>query len=264
MVGHVCLIACLIAICIPIISVQLPRCIFYPKLRSKSTESGPSILSSWQVALPHMGRRVTRATTIPERTAAAETSCCAETYDGAQSRAASGSAENGGESAQASALAVRKPWDPPFPQRESVIVEEISRRNSGWRSLPPLPPRRQGTDMERAGTAKRLFPPDLDGDLDDDIDESAEAGDDNEHEVQVSNSKRNWDTRRANKTIRRGMSRLWLFIWALAILLFILSFAILIAHCLAWFLVYKTEARLGEARRGIVQGGNMRLCLCAT
>lgn len=118
--------------------------------------------------------------------------------------------------------------------------------------------------MERAGTAKRLFPPDLDGDLDDDIDESAEAGDDNEHEVQVSNSKRNWDTRRANKTIRRGMSRLWLFIWALAILLFILSFAILIAHCLAWFLVYKTEARLGEARRGIVQGGNMRLCLCAT
>jgi hypothetical protein len=45
--------------------------------------------------------------------------------------------------------------------------------------------------------------------------------------------------------------------------LLILLFAMLIAHCLAWFIVYKTEARLGEARRGLVQGGEMKLCLCA-
>ena len=59
------------------------------------------------------------------------------------------------------------------------------------------------------------------------------------------------------------MSALRVCIAILAFLLFILLFAILVAHCLAWFLVYKTEARLGEARRGIMQGGEMRLCLCA-
>jgi hypothetical protein len=37
----------------------------------------------------------------------------------------------------------------------------------------------------------------------------------------------------------------------------------LTAHCLAWFIVYKTEARLGEVRKGLLRGGDMRVCLCA-
>ncbi|KAF2662238.1 hypothetical protein K491DRAFT_284088 [Lophiostoma macrostomum CBS 122681] len=49
----------------------------------------------------------------------------------------------------------------------------------------------------------------------------------------------------------------------LACLISIFLFAVLIAHCLAWFIVYKTEARLGEARSGLLRGGEMRMCLCA-
>jgi hypothetical protein len=59
------------------------------------------------------------------------------------------------------------------------------------------------------------------------------------------------------------MTVVWPILAVLAGMLLILLFALLIAHCLAWFIVYKTEARLGEARRGLVQGGEMRLCLCA-
>jgi hypothetical protein len=58
-------------------------------------------------------------------------------------------------------------------------------------------------------------------------------------------------------------SIVWTSIAALAAVFLVLALAILIAHCLAWFIVYKTEARLGEARRGLVRGGEMRLCLCA-
>lgn len=49
----------------------------------------------------------------------------------------------------------------------------------------------------------------------------------------------------------------------LGILVCIFAFAVLIAHCLAWFIVYKTEARLGEVRQGVMRGGEMRVCLCA-
>ncbi|KAJ8111304.1 hypothetical protein OPT61_g6076 [Boeremia exigua] len=52
----------------------------------------------------------------------------------------------------------------------------------------------------------------------------------------------------------------WLVVMGLII--FIFAFAILVAHCLAWFLVYKTEARLGEVRSGLLRGGEMKLCLC--
>jgi len=48
----------------------------------------------------------------------------------------------------------------------------------------------------------------------------------------------------------------------MGLIIFIFAFAILVAHCLAWFLVYKTEARLGEVRSGLLRGGEMRLCLC--
>jgi len=49
----------------------------------------------------------------------------------------------------------------------------------------------------------------------------------------------------------------------LAVLLCISVFALVVAYSLAAFLVYKTEARLQEHRRGVLQGGEMKLCLCA-
>lgn len=61
----------------------------------------------------------------------------------------------------------------------------------------------------------------------------------------------------------KGMVVVWGGAAVMAVILFLMAFAVLIAHCLAWFLVYKTEARLGEARRGIMMSGDMRLCLCA-
>jgi hypothetical protein len=32
---------------------------------------------------------------------------------------------------------------------------------------------------------------------------------------------------------------------------------------MAWFIVSKTEARLGEVRKGLLRGGDMRVCLYA-
>ena len=49
----------------------------------------------------------------------------------------------------------------------------------------------------------------------------------------------------------------------LAFIVFVFAFAVLVAHCLAWFIVYKTESRLGEVRKGLLRGGDMRVCLCA-
>jgi ABC-type Fe3+-siderophore transport system permease subunit len=64
----------------------------------------------------------------------------------------------------------------------------------------------------------------------------------------------------AHQTTKRAL-RTTLAILVGILLLF--AYAVLIAYCLAWFLVYHTEARLLEARRGLTQGGEMRLCLCS-
>lgn len=48
----------------------------------------------------------------------------------------------------------------------------------------------------------------------------------------------------------------------MACIVFLFAFAVLVAHCMAWLVVYKTEARLGEMRKGLLQGGDMRVCLC--
>jgi hypothetical protein len=49
---------------------------------------------------------------------------------------------------------------------------------------------------------------------------------------------------------------------AMGFIIFVFAFAIIVAHCLAWFIVYRTEARLGEMRSGLLRGGEMKLCLC--
>lgn len=63
---------------------------------------------------------------------------------------------------------------------------------------------------------------------------------------------------------KRSYSKtLWTGLAVLGGLLLLFAYAILIAYCLAWFIIYQTEARLYEARRGLLQGGEMRLCLCS-
>ncbi|KAF3034218.1 hypothetical protein E8E12_001954 [Didymella heteroderae] len=61
----------------------------------------------------------------------------------------------------------------------------------------------------------------------------------------------------------KAVMPLWqILLVTMGLIMFVFAFAVLIAHCLAWFLVYKTEARLGEVRTGLLRGGEMKLCLC--
>lgn len=75
------------------------------------------------------------------------------------------------------------------------------------------------------------------------------------------------DTKPIEKEATRAASKHGPIPWrplliVMGLFIFIFAFAILVAHCLAWFLVYRTEARLGEVRSGLLRGGEMRLCLC--
>lgn len=228
MSNPILLIACLLAICIPIISVQLPRTSFFAHFRSKHPEERRS---SIHFQPPPLRRR---------------------SQPDIQTDGTSNSGSSGHESKesmsppQAIERLTRKPWDPPFPTRAASME-----RKSGWHDHPPSAVRSSGREMEERGSIKGLLQPSLDSE------------DELEFENQDTTPERDLG-HRAHKKNRLGCrSIFWTLIGVLAILLFILAFAILIAHCLAWFLVYKTEARLGEARRGLLKGGEMRLCLCA-
>jgi hypothetical protein len=169
---------------------------------------------------------------------------------------------------------VRKPWDPPFPKKPERGVE------NGWSLMPPTPPKKTGRELEAKGIARRLFPPDGDsGYTYNKEPNDGVIGPDREvsprptpkstpalgtHDGVSIDSAKLASAKKKGKSKPGVMSAVWICIGIFAVLLFILTFAILVAHCLAWFLVYKTEARLGEARRGIMQRGEMRLCLCAT
>ncbi|KAF1921861.1 hypothetical protein BDU57DRAFT_535458 [Ampelomyces quisqualis] len=127
----------------------------------------------------------------------------------------------------------RKPWDPPFP-----TAAKQARKESSWLILPPSLPRKGHAPSQ--GTS--------------------EAPDDRTGSVEGGNEQLNAPRKQDWRSI---MGVVWPTLAVLAGMLLVFLFALLIAHCLAWFVVYKTEARLGEARRGLVQGGDMRLCLCA-
>jgi hypothetical protein len=164
-----------------------------------------------------------------------------------------------------------KPWDLPFPNKEARGMGSV-----GF-AVPPTPSKKTGRELEAKGVARRLFPPDDDGEYAYDqepIDVTVESDrtvtprtthttscftQDHAHDVVLGPALQ----KKKGKSKPGVVSTIWICVGMLAFLLFVLAFAILIAHCLAWFLVYKTEARLGEARRGIMQGGEMRLCLCA-
>lgn len=144
-------------------------------------------------------------------------------------------------------LKLRKPWDPPFPTTSKGKGKE---KESGWRILPPMPsdaPSTQRQGDRRSGDRVHDVP----------TNESVSQ----ESSVNVSKASKPKD--QSQQDSEAGMSILWTSVAVLAGVFLILLCAILIAHCLAWFIVYKTEARLGEARRGLVTGGEMRLCLCA-
>jgi hypothetical protein len=143
----------------------------------------------------------------------------------------------------ASSSSSKRPWDPPFPTTHA-------RNGSGWRILPPSEPRASDGSVE-----------DVECDV---IPEMvAHTSPIRTPRVQYSNEEQATRDDVVEKNKPGAMSIVWTVIAILAGIFFVLLFAILIAHCLAWFIVYKTEARLGEARRGLVQGGEMRLCLCA-
>ena len=65
-----------------------------------------------------------------------------------------------------------------------------------------------------------------------------------------------------SKAPKFGLALWQALLVAIGSIIFNFAFAILISHRLAWFLVYKTEARLGEVRSGLLRGGEMKLCLC--
>lgn len=123
----------------------------------------------------------------------------------------------------------RKPWDPPLQK-----PRKHTEKKEHWLGLPPTLSRHK--DVQTDGT-----------DEDEKVKEDGEEHDADEEVQDVG-------------TIR---PLIWNVVAVLACALLVCLFALLIAHSLASFIVYKTEARLGEARRGITQGGEMRLCLCA-
>ncbi|KAF2256467.1 hypothetical protein BU26DRAFT_22978 [Trematosphaeria pertusa] len=153
----------------------------------------------------------------------------------------------------------RKPWDPPFPMSEN-------RKGSGYLVLEPSPPtRRQENATEEQkeemgdGEVRQesvrlpVTAPGIDRPPVDEL-------------LRNRSSAMPKTTPTASSRPSDSSSRLSLvqtFILILAFLIFVFAFAILVAHCLAWFVVYKTEARLGEARKGLLRGGDMRVCLCA-
>ncbi|CAN9278334.1 unnamed protein product [Alternaria alternata] len=178
----------------------------------------------------------------------------------------------------------RKPWDPPFGRRrEGRGEKEMEERQMGgnkWFVGSHVPLKKTGRDMEAKGVARRLFPADDEGEYPYDHEPHDGLLESHREDMPQLTSTpppapatiecASVDTAElasAKKKSERKpsvVSPIWICVAIFAVLICIVIFAILIAHCLAWFLVYKTEARLGEARRGIMQGGEMRLCLCAT
>jgi len=246
--------ACLLAICLPILSVQIPRTDLFARLCSDRAENRSPVHTKAKEATttsdypsPPPSEPSPKSQSSPPpaefsrwRTTAGQAS---KSFDGTHSGAESAEEDKGEVSA------VRKPWDPPFSKRGSAQVGE-------WRALPPSKPRkwRRGArdDCLRTGS----LPPDFDGE---------NGGERNEPALSTRSEKS--EVEGSDHPERGTRSRIRLLVWGgaavIAVLLSLLAFSVLIAHCLAWFLVYKTESRLGEVRRGIMKSGDMRLCLCA-
>ncbi|KAF2127378.1 hypothetical protein P153DRAFT_387921 [Dothidotthia symphoricarpi CBS 119687] len=221
--------ACLLAVCLPIISVQLPRHLLLKKPRStKPPEARPAILRF----------RALRETTTPVR---------------ARSRfGADASEDQGAATSEPMSTVTRKPWERPFP---------VQKEGEGSVLPGSLTPRRKtGRELEEKGGARRLFPADIPATEKETGEMPVEAAFMSPNAPPVQSVLSSVSKK---KNPQAGMSVLKIGIAAMAFVLFVFGFAILIAHCLAWFIVYKTEVRLGEAKTGVLKGGEMRMCLCA-
>ena len=126
----------------------------------------------------------------------------------------------------------RKPWDPPFPR-----TPQTQESKNIW--LTYLHPLQSCADPAPQARAASLPP--------------------STQPITANFPKHSLSGYSSNRT-----SVLKIATFAMGVILFIFAFAILIAHCLAWFIVYKTEARLGELHKGVLRGGDMRVCLCAS
>lgn len=177
----------------------------------------------------------------------------------------------------------RKPWDPPSGRRrEGRGEKEMEERQTGgnkWFVSSPVPLKKTGRDMEAKGVSRRLFSADDEGEYP--YDHEPHDGLLELHREDMPrltstplpapatkdcasvDAAKSVPVKKESKRKPGLVSAIWICVGFFTVLVSILIFAVLIAHCLAWFLIYKTEARLGEARRGIMQGGEMRLCLCA-
>jgi hypothetical protein len=146
----------------------------------------------------------------------------------------------------------RKPWNPPFPTSPKRSGKQIAQ--SEYLILPPISPRHIDPPHDHVPT-----PHDNPHSMEAQYQEETEKklpphkAVETQHSPQKKEAKGHWGI----------MPVVWTSLAVLTCILLVLAFALLVAHCLACLVVYKTEARLGEARRGLVNGGEMRLCLCA-
>ncbi|CBX99418.1 hypothetical protein IAQ61_000481 [Plenodomus lingam] len=297
--------ACLLAICLPILSVQVPRTTLYTRYvrsrhileprsperensattattsrtktdtdteinttitESKSKQHVPDqhrdkyrayikyqTSNSTSISPPEFLRRGPSST--PHIYASVPTQTPSQSLDGTHTGAASAGREEGDVSPSR-----KKPWDPPFPRRESVKV-------GSWRVLPPAPVtqgQRESGDMsvqEDDGVDGKFDTETADEDTR--MLKASSADDKGVGQMRGLGPDHAANQAKKAKSKTKAMTVVWTTAAVMAMILFLLAFAVLVAHCLAWFLVYKTEARLGEARRGIMTRGDMRLCLCA-
>lgn len=169
----------------------------------------------------------------------------------------------------------RKPWDPPFPTKprsmrdpyrvllrsdEEQRIEKREELKKGRSISPMSPDREEGVPNNGHAIITDNLP-------------SRRASIDSSAERQAVLASRPTSPKAstqstpelAHPTNRRGstFSALQVIVLALASIVFVFAFAILVAHCMAWLVVHKTEARLGDVRRGLLRSGDMRVCLCA-
>lgn len=132
-----------------------------------------------------------------------------------------------------------------------MSVSSPPRRESEWRVLPPNEARRARS------------PVGLEHENDDeDNGRREEHGDEALAQRDPGTRHGGIDSIAAKKESKSLMAVVWTILAVLVGIVLVLGAVILMIHCLAWFIVYQTEARLGEARRGLLAGGEMRLCLC--
>ncbi|KAF2441523.1 hypothetical protein P171DRAFT_523511 [Karstenula rhodostoma CBS 690.94] len=178
----------------------------------------------------------------------------------------------------------KKPWNPPFPMRSKTLREaylilprsedekrdeykgkgkEQERRSTSqmppdeedgvlnighvpvtdlpsWSAPAPSPMRSAPAQVRESPTAIQGRP-----------------------EARVASTQATPESTSATIERKRSLSLVQTIVLVFALIIFLFAFAILVAHCMAWFVVYKTEARLGEVRKGLLRGGDMRVCLCA-